>query len=106
MNHRIVSENQVQIRGPKEDVDKAKKLLLELTSEKQISGHTIEVKARPEHHKFLIGKGGANIRKVWQKILLYAHKKISLEIKYYFIHLFLCSAHYYSFLYFSYHMLN
>uniref|UniRef100_A0A6Q2YHA8 Vigilin n=1 Tax=Esox lucius TaxID=8010 RepID=A0A6Q2YHA8_ESOLU len=38
----------VTIRGPAEEVEKAKKQLLSL----------------PEYHKFLIGKGGGNIRKV------------------------------------------
>ena len=29
------------------------------------SSFTAEVKAKPQYHKFLIGRGGANIRKVW-----------------------------------------
>lgn len=60
--------DKVTIRGPKEDVDKAKKILVELSNEKQISGFTEEVRAKKEHHKFLIGKNGANIKKV--RILL------------------------------------
>ena len=28
------------------------------------SGFTVEVRAKPEYHKFLIGRGGSNIRKV------------------------------------------
>uniref|UniRef100_A0A8C8K0A7 Vigilin n=1 Tax=Oncorhynchus tshawytscha TaxID=74940 RepID=A0A8C8K0A7_ONCTS len=47
----------VTIRGPAEEVEKAKKQLLSLS-------HTAELKAKPEYHKFLIGKGGGNIRKV------------------------------------------
>ena len=31
------------------------------------SSHSIEVHAKPEYHKFLIGRGGANIRKVREK---------------------------------------
>jgi len=34
-----------------------------LISQKEAS-HVSEVKAKPEYHRFLIGKGGANIRKV------------------------------------------
>jgi hypothetical protein len=34
---------QVTIRGPGEDVEKAIKLLKELSNEKQLSGHSIEV---------------------------------------------------------------
>lgn len=59
--------DKVTIRGPKEDVDKAKKQLLELTNEKQLSSFTGEIRAKPEHHKFLIGRNGANIRKVRDK---------------------------------------
>uniref|UniRef100_A0A673N120 Vigilin n=1 Tax=Sinocyclocheilus rhinocerous TaxID=307959 RepID=A0A673N120_9TELE len=54
----------VTIRGPAEEVEKAKKQLLSLAEEKQIKGHTVELRAKPEYHKFLIGKGGGNIRKV------------------------------------------
>uniref|UniRef100_A0A674P2N1 Vigilin n=1 Tax=Takifugu rubripes TaxID=31033 RepID=A0A674P2N1_TAKRU len=44
--------DKVTIRGPVEEVAKAKQQLLALAEEK------------PEYHKFLIGKGGGNIRKV------------------------------------------
>uniref|UniRef100_A0A6Q2WRB8 Vigilin n=1 Tax=Esox lucius TaxID=8010 RepID=A0A6Q2WRB8_ESOLU len=54
----------VTIRGPAEEVEKAKKQLLSLAEEKQTKSHTVELKAKPEYHKFLIGKGGGNIRKV------------------------------------------
>lgn len=30
----------------------------------QTKSHTVELRAKPEYHKFLIGKGGGNIRKV------------------------------------------
>uniref|UniRef100_A0A4W5RJD7 Vigilin n=1 Tax=Hucho hucho TaxID=62062 RepID=A0A4W5RJD7_9TELE len=49
----------VTIRGPAEEVEKAKKQLLSLAQDK-----VAELKAKPEYHKFLIGKGGGNIRKV------------------------------------------
>ncbi|XP_048844381.1 high density lipoprotein binding protein a [Brienomyrus brachyistius] len=54
----------VTIRGPVEDVEKAKRQLLSLAEEKQTKSHTVELRAKPEYHKFLIGKGGGNIRKV------------------------------------------
>lgn len=54
----------VTIRGPAEEVDKAKKQLMQLAEEKQIKNYTVELRAKPEYHKFLIGKGGGNIRKV------------------------------------------
>merc|ERR1719273_1308273 len=59
--------DKVNIRGPKEDVDKAKKLLVELSNEKQLNSLTAEVRAKPEHHKFLIGRQGANIQSVRDK---------------------------------------
>ena len=62
----------VVIRGVKEDVEKAKKQLLEMASdsekqlaEKQLSSFTAEVHAKPEYHRYLIGRGGANISKVF-----------------------------------------
>lgn len=54
----------VTIRGPAEEVEKAKRQLLSLAEEKQTKSHTAELRAKPEYHKFLIGKGGGNIRKV------------------------------------------
>jgi len=45
-------------------VEKAKAQLLELSNEKQLSSFSAEVRAKVQHHKFLIGKNGANIKKV------------------------------------------
>ncbi|XP_076014917.1 high density lipoprotein binding protein a [Genypterus blacodes] len=56
--------DKVTIRGPAEEVEKAKQQLLALAEEKQTKSHTAELRAKPEYHKFLIGKGGGNIRKV------------------------------------------
>ncbi|KAK7600960.1 hypothetical protein V9T40_008401 [Parthenolecanium corni] len=56
--------DKVLIRGPPEDVAKAKQQLLELAAEKQQSCHTLEVRARPDLHKFLIGKNGSRISKI------------------------------------------
>uniref|UniRef100_A0A8C5GBE9 Vigilin n=1 Tax=Gouania willdenowi TaxID=441366 RepID=A0A8C5GBE9_GOUWI len=56
--------DKVTIRGPVDEVEKAKQQLLALAEEKQTKSHTAELQAKPEYHKFLIGKGGANIRKV------------------------------------------
>ncbi|XP_033116726.1 vigilin-like [Anneissia japonica] len=54
----------VSVRGPKDEVSKAKAHLLELASDMEESSFTAEVHAKPEFHKFLIGRGGANIRSV------------------------------------------
>ncbi|XP_034036586.1 high density lipoprotein binding protein a [Thalassophryne amazonica] len=56
--------DKVTIRGPVDEVEKAKQQLLALAEEKQTKSHTAELRAKPEYHKFLIGKGGGNIRKV------------------------------------------
>lgn len=49
----------VVIRGPASDVEKAKKQLLHLAEEKQTKSFTVDIRAKPEYHKFLIGKGVA-----------------------------------------------
>merc|ERR1712180_447430 len=56
--------DKVTIRGPADDVEKAMKKLQELSDEKQLSGHSVEIKAKPAHHKFLIGRQGINIQKI------------------------------------------
>lgn len=56
--------DRVTIRGPKEDVHKAKQMMVELSNEKQLSSCTAEVRAKPELHRFLIGRNGVNIRKL------------------------------------------
>lgn len=43
---------------------KACQQLLELTTERQLSSYSAEVRAKPQHHKFLIGKNGVNIKKI------------------------------------------
>uniref|UniRef100_S4RAX2 Vigilin n=1 Tax=Petromyzon marinus TaxID=7757 RepID=S4RAX2_PETMA len=59
--------DKVTIRGPQPEVDRACKQLMQLAEEKQVNSFTIEVRAKPEYHRFLIGRGGANIRKVRDK---------------------------------------
>ncbi|GFS76292.1 vigilin [Nephila pilipes] len=54
----------IEIRGPKEDDMKVKKRLLKISNEKPLVGHTAEIKANLEPHKFLIGRNGASIKKV------------------------------------------
>lgn len=58
------TKDKVIIRGPKDDVENAKKQLLELADQIQTSSHVEELRAKPEYHKFLIGRGGNSIRKV------------------------------------------
>ncbi|XP_059138756.1 vigilin-like [Physella acuta] len=56
--------DKVVIRGPSADVENAKQQLLELVNERKDSSFTLEVKAKPQYHKFLIGRNGATIKKV------------------------------------------
>jgi len=56
--------DKVTVRGPAEDVEKARGMLESLSTEKQLTSETAEVRAKPEHHKFLIGVKGANIKSV------------------------------------------
>lgn len=56
--------DKVSIRGPKDDVEKAKQQLLEITNEKLLSNYTAEIYAKAQHHKFIIGKNGANIKRI------------------------------------------
>ncbi|XP_061525204.1 vigilin isoform X2 [Phycodurus eques] len=58
------TSDKVTIRGPAGEVEKAKKQLLQLAEEKQVNNFTAELQAKPEYHKFLIGRGGANVRRV------------------------------------------
>ncbi|XP_052899322.1 vigilin [Anopheles moucheti] len=59
--------DKVVIRGPKEDVERAKQQLLELASEKELSSYSVQIRAKAQHHKYLIGKNGASIKKIRDK---------------------------------------
>lgn len=54
----------VKIRGPKDDVDKCHKHLMKLVKDLNENSYLLEVPIFKQFHKFVIGKGGANIRKV------------------------------------------
>jgi len=61
------NSDKVTIRGPKDDVEKAKKMLTEMSSERQLNSSSEVIRAKPEHHKFLIGRQGVNIQQVRDK---------------------------------------
>uniref|UniRef100_A0A183IEE5 Vigilin n=1 Tax=Soboliphyme baturini TaxID=241478 RepID=A0A183IEE5_9BILA len=54
----------ITIRGPKDGVEKAKKVLLDLAKDREASSFTAEVKAKPEMFGYLIGSGGTRIKKI------------------------------------------
>ncbi|XP_044754266.1 vigilin [Coccinella septempunctata] len=56
--------DKVVISGLKGDVERAKQQLLERVNEKKASSFTEEIRAKPEHHKYLIGKDGCRIKKI------------------------------------------
>lgn len=57
----------ITLRGTKEDVEKAEVQLKKLGEDRLENSYTDEVTAKPEHHRFLIGRGGINIKKVREK---------------------------------------
>lgn len=56
--------DKVTIRGPKDDVEKAKQQLLEQIHEKELSSFSDIVRAKVVYHKFIIGRQGANIKRI------------------------------------------
>lgn len=76
--------DKITIRGAAEDVDKAEIQLLKLGEERLENSFTAEVLAKPEHHRFLIGKAGANIRQVRERtgarIVFPTHKDENKEL--------------------------
>jgi len=58
------NSDKVLVKGTKEGVEKAKQMLLQHASEKELLSFTAEVKAKPQLHKFLIGKAGSNINRI------------------------------------------
>ena len=54
----------VKIRGPKDDVDGCHQYLKKMVRDLAESNHQVKVSIFRQFHKFIIGKGGANINKV------------------------------------------
>merc|ERR1712223_1909307 len=78
------NSDKVTIRGPKDDVEKAKKMLTEMSTERQLNSSQATIKAKPEHHKFLIGRQGVNIQTVRDKtgarIIFPSEKDVDREV--------------------------
>ena len=45
--------NKVLIRGPKEEVEKAKRTLIEMSNEKNLTGYKETIRSKAEHHRYL-----------------------------------------------------
>jgi len=56
--------DRVILTGLKDDVEKAKTTLLELSREREENSYTETIEAKAQHHRFLIGKNGSNIRRI------------------------------------------
>ncbi|XP_050546345.1 vigilin [Daktulosphaira vitifoliae] len=56
--------NLVKIRGLKDDVNKAFKSLTKLSKELDDSNYIMEIPVFKQFHKLVVGKGGANIKKI------------------------------------------
>jgi polyribonucleotide nucleotidyltransferase len=56
--------DKVTIRGPKDDVERAEKLLQNLAKDRELSSFEDSVTAKSEFHRFLIGRGGTRIKKI------------------------------------------
>ncbi|EJD75804.1 KH domain-containing protein [Loa loa] len=58
------TSNKVSIRGPKDDVARAEKMLMALAKDRELSSFEDSVSAKPEFHRFIIGRGGSRIKKI------------------------------------------
>lgn len=56
--------NLVKIRGLNDDVNKAFKSLAKLAKELDEANYVLEIPVFKQFHKLVVGKGGANIKKV------------------------------------------
>merc|ERR1711931_46026 len=59
-----VKSDIVKLRGPKDDVDLCSKYFNKVTREMAESSYQVKVPIFKQFHKFVIGKGGANIRRI------------------------------------------
>uniref|UniRef100_A0A0R3RY71 Vigilin n=1 Tax=Elaeophora elaphi TaxID=1147741 RepID=A0A0R3RY71_9BILA len=58
------TSDKVSIRGPKNDVTRAEKMLMALAKDRELSSFEDSVSAKPEFHRFIIGRGGSRIKKI------------------------------------------
>merc|ERR1712029_1300567 len=59
-----VKSDIVKLRGPKQDVDDCSRYFNKLAKEMAESSYQVKVPIFKQFHKFVIGKGGANIRRI------------------------------------------
>ena len=59
-----VKSDIVKLRGPKKDVDDCSKYFNKIVKEMQESSYQVKVPIFKQFHKFIMGKGGANIKRI------------------------------------------
>merc|ERR1719228_154266 len=59
-----VKSDIVKLRGPKKDVDDCKKHISRIVTDMQESSFQVKVPILKQFHKYIIGEGGANIRRI------------------------------------------
>ncbi len=57
----------VKLRGPKDDVDKCTRAINKIYKDLLESNYQVKVPIFKQFHKYIIGKGGATIRKIRQE---------------------------------------
>lgn len=60
-NTNKADSNKITLKGPREEIEKAKKELVKLAAEKNEMSYSEEVPAKLEYHRFLVGKNGNNV---------------------------------------------
>lgn len=55
------NSNKITLKGPREEIEKAKKELQKLAKQKNEMSYSEDVPAKNEYHRFLVGKNGNNV---------------------------------------------
>lgn len=60
-NAKKADADKITLKGPREEIEKAKKELIKLAAEKNEMSYSEEVPAKQEYHRFLVGRNGNNV---------------------------------------------
>jgi len=61
------ANNRITLKGPRDEIEKAKKELIKLAKQKNEMTYSEDVPAKLEYHRFLVGKNGQNINNLRDK---------------------------------------
>ncbi|XP_055352138.1 vigilin-like [Paramacrobiotus metropolitanus] len=59
--------DEITIRGPKADAEKAKQLLEKIAHDRELSSFTAEIPAKQEYHKYIVGANRGNINRLRER---------------------------------------